>query len=50
MKLTQHWVELEKLQEYLDKFEEKIKFIIHWEQYNPNIECRDRLLLIIDEE
>ncbi len=50
MKLKQHWIELNELQDYLDKYEEKIKFIVRYEQYTPDQEKSSKFLLVIDEE
>lgn len=49
MKLKAYWIEVKELQDYLDKYEEKVKFIFHYEQYNPNIEYKDRICIVIDE-
>lgn len=49
MKLKVFWIEIIELQDYLDKYEEKIKFMFHWEQYNPDIDYKNKICLVIDE-
>jgi hypothetical protein len=49
MKLKAIWIEVNELQDYLDKYQDKIKFMFHWEQYNANIDYRNKICLVIDE-
>jgi len=49
MKLKEYWIDVAELQEYLDKYEDKIKFIIYHKEYISNINAGVRLILVIDE-